>query len=93
MTELTAAEQEQILSWIDENIISRKTVNDRISSYGLKHIMTHDTGIYVTNNQFKHAMLLKGYEPYHDYELNWQYCISSKSLAFDYKIRRPHVMG
>ena len=72
LTELDREEQTQVTNWIEENINSRKT------AYG---------GIYLTNNQFKHAMLLAGYEPVRSYMLNWHYCISKKSKAFDYKSR------
>lgn len=87
LIELSKEEQKQVLDWIEENIIPRKTSYEGVSSYGLKHILTHDTGIYLTNNQFKHAMLLDGYEPVRTYMLNWHYCISKKSKAFDYKSR------
>lgn len=87
LTELSKEEQMQVLDWIEENIIPRKTAYEGVSSYGLKHILTHDTDIYLTNNQFKHAMLLAGYEPVRPYMLNWHYCISKKSKAFDYKSR------
>lgn len=53
------------------------------TSYGLKHILEHDTGIYLTNNEFKDAMLICGYEPVNPQELNWTYCISKKSPAFE----------
>lgn len=85
LTDLSKEEQEQVLDWIEDNIFPRKTELESVSSYGLKHILTRVTGIYVTNNQFKHAMLLSGYEPVRPYMLNWQYCISKKSKAFEYK--------
>ena len=54
----------------------------RHTSYGLKHYLEHDTGIYVTNNAFKDAMLICGFEPADPHELNWHYCISEKSPVF-----------
>lgn len=87
LTELSKEEQMQVLDWIEENIVPRKTAYEGVSSYGLKHILTRDTGIYLTNNQFKHAMLLAGFKPVRSYMLNWHYCISKKSKAFDYKSR------
>lgn len=87
ITELSKEEQSQVLDWIEDNILPRKTAYEGVSSYGLKHTLTHDTGIYLTNNQFKHAMLLAGFEPVRPYMLNWHYCISKKSKAFDYKSR------
>ena len=87
LTDLTKEEQEIVLNWIRDNIRATKTPLKSRSSYGIKHLMTDDTKIYVTNNQFKHAMLLCGYEPVEDYKLNWCYRISRKSPAFDYKSR------
>jgi hypothetical protein len=55
-------------------------------SYSLKHIFERDTGIYLTNNQFKDAMLMCGYNPVNPEELNWQYRISKKSPALQGKL-------
>ena len=87
LTELSKEEKQKVLNWIEENVSPRKTVYEGSSSYGLKHIQEHDTGIYLTNNQFKHAMLLAGFTPDKNYMLNWHYCISKKSKCFDYKFR------
>lgn len=77
--------QEQVMTWIRENIIPRKAVNHGHSSYGMKHILQKATGIYLTNNEFKDAMLLCGYEPVNPDELYWIYRISEKSPAFRWK--------
>lgn len=74
--------QECVLLWIKKYLSpTKKTVLDTSSSYGLKHILQNDTGIYLTNNQFKDAMLLSGYYPANPNELNWHFCISRRSLA------------
>ena len=52
----------------------------------MKHLLERDTKIYMTNNQFKDAMLLCGYEPVDERLLNWNYRISKKSLAFKRKV-------
>ena len=87
LTDLPAEDQEAVLNWIKENIRPRKRKLEGRSSYGIKHILEHDTGIYTTNNQFKHAMLLCGYGPVDAHKLNWNYRISRGSPAFDYKSR------
>ena len=46
------------------------------TSYGMKHILHDDTEVYLTNNQFKDAMLLAGYKPVDPNELNWRYWIA-----------------
>lgn len=68
-----------LFKWIDENILPRKNAMRSMTSYGLKHIMERDIGLYVSNTSFKEAMLIKGYEPVNPGELNWFFCISKKS--------------
>ena len=56
---ITAHPQQEIdavFSWIDENISPRKTPLLSHTSYGLKHILESDIGIYLTNNEFKDAI-------------------------------------
>ena len=47
--------------WIRKNIRAGKKVLQGHTSYGMKHLLEHDTGVYLTNNEFKDAMLLAGY--------------------------------
>ena len=71
---------EKVYDWIKKGFIKRKTPNyDCKTSYGLKHILEHDTGIYLSNNEFKDAMLMCGFVPADPDELNWRYCISQNS--------------
>lgn len=79
---LTEEEYTSVLQWIAENIKPVKTLLPSRTSYGIKHILQGDSGIYVTNNQFKDAMLISGYFPVDETELNWRYCISKRSPAF-----------
>lgn len=79
---LSTGDSKIVLDWIEENIYPRKTELTGVSSYGLKHIMTRETGIYVTNNQFKDAMLKRGYTPTNPDDKNWRYCISKRSPCF-----------
>lgn len=68
--------------WIKDNIRPIKSGNYWHSSYGIKHILQHDTKIYLTNNQFKDAMMQCGYMPCDPNRLNWNFRISEKSPAF-----------
>lgn len=43
--------------WIAENLLHSKRINPRRSSYGMKHVMERDIGIYVSNGVFIAAML------------------------------------
>ena len=67
-----------LMDWITQVISPIKSVNNRYSSYGLKHIFQDDTRIYVTNVEFKVAMLKSGYSPYDEKELNWRFHISKR---------------
>lgn len=64
-----------VKKWIADNIKPSSEVLENRTSYGLKHILQKDTKIYLTNNEFKDAMLLEGYEPVDPNELNWEYRI------------------
>lgn len=82
ITSRPKGEQETVFSWIRENLTPTKsTVYTGMSSYGLKHLLQHDTGVYLTNNEFKDAMLCCGYAPNDPDEANWYYKISRKSVA------------
>ena len=81
--DLDAETQTELCDWIKENIIPRKTGNRWHTSYGLKHIFTHDTGSYVYNGQFKAAIELCGFEAVNRDDQNWYYRISESSPAFD----------
>lgn len=72
-----------VMKWIKENIFPRKSPLNTSSSYNLEEYMQADTGIYLSNNEFKDAMLLSGFEPVNPNELNWRYCISERSPVFD----------
>jgi len=74
VTDHPADEVAVIGEWIRKNIRKGKSVNNH-SSYGLKHILEHDTHIYMTNNEFKDAMLLAGFKPVDANELNWRFRI------------------
>ncbi len=82
--DLTQSDQEKVLAWIKANILPRKTPLLSRSSYGMKHILQYQIGIYLSNNQFKEAMLNCGFKPIKEQELNWRFCISKKSPAFHF---------
>jgi len=88
ITDRPQEEMETAMQWIANNIVPRKSPMLDRTSYGIKHILEHDTGLYLTNNEFKDAMLLSGYEPVDPDALNWSYCISKKSPAFDWRSRQ-----
>ncbi len=81
---LNPEQREILINWIRTNLKPIKSVNRKHSSYGLKHYFEHDkenNGFYIHNGQFKGAMLECGFKPYKEWELNWHFCISEKSIT------------
>ena len=83
--DLTVSEQEKALAWIRDNVYPRITPLLCHTSYGMKHVLERRTNIYMTNNQFKEAMLLCDFYPVEVDILNWNYCVSQKSPIFQYQ--------
>ena len=84
--QLSGREQQVLTDWCKDNFISRKTPTPQHSSYGLKHrFEAAENGFYITNGQFKGAMLKAGFKPVDRRVLNWIYCISTKSPALQVK--------
>ena len=69
--------ESQVSRWIDMYITPAKRTNNKESSYSLKHKVENwaTGGLYITNNQFKDAMMIKGYMPVDENEINWRYKI------------------
>lgn len=79
---LPEGEKATLQAWIREKLFPASSPG-RYSSYGLKHTFQNsDGGSYVTNGQFKGAMLVAGYEPLNRYDLNWM---------FGYRLADPHL--
>ncbi|MGD9679223.1 MAG: RNA-binding domain-containing protein [Vulcanibacillus sp.] len=71
----------KVLAWCEKYFVPSQSIYLDMSSYGLKHILEKDTDIYLTNGQFKGAMILSGFIPKSIDELNWYFNISKKSPA------------
>ena len=71
----TADFMSRVFSWINEHIEPSKRRFKDNTSYGLKHYLESDMNCYLTNNQFKDAMLLCGYLPTNPDEQNWYFKI------------------
>lgn len=52
------------------------------TSYGMKHTLEARTNIYLTNNQFKEAMLLCGFYPVETDKLNRNFYVKKSSPIF-----------
>jgi len=81
-TDLSKEEQVICTNWVQEKIVPRKTTNWNHTSFSIKRCLRDDTEIYITNNQFKHLMLLCGYKPDNVQDLCWCFNISEKSPCF-----------
>lgn len=77
ITDALPERQEQVARWIDEYISPAKKKNPNHTSYTLKHRFARWLGANekMSNNQFKDAMMIKGYMPVDPNELNWFYKI------------------
>lgn len=85
--ELSLKEQESLIKFCVTYFIPRKTRNPHYTSYGFKHMFENaEGGFYITNGQFKGAMLIAGYKPVNKFCLNSVYCISQKSPVFKLNI-------
>ena len=73
-----------LIIFINRGLQRRKTYNDIISSYGLKHYAEKALNRYVSNIEFKRAMVMCGYYPENPHEINWTFTISSKSFIFKF---------
>lgn len=80
-TDLSQEDQAKVIDWIKAGLVPRSTPAKQYTSYTLKHLLEADIRIYMTNNQFKDAMLVCGYEPVNPAQLNWTYRISLRSPA------------
>lgn len=69
--------QQVCLWWVWLRTEIRATPNAEQTSYGLKHILEDEIGVYMTNNQFKDMMLHAGYRPASFEQLNWRFCIKT----------------
>ena len=82
--------------WIETYIFPAKTCNYWYSSYGLKQIFEWTVDFYVSNDEFKGAMLRNGYLPRDPFELNWNFMIRKvmydrRKLVEAYQLVKGHL--
>lgn len=73
---LTPEEQVALRYWIGASIMLASNY-DGTTSYGMKHDFERE-GFYITNGQFKGAMVLSGYTPKDFYVLNWTFKVKHR---------------
>lgn len=72
---LSLAEKNALSYWIEHAVQASTKVDEGYSSYGLKHEYERETKLYVSNAQFKGAMLVAGYLPTKKSEQSWHFLI------------------
>lgn len=78
--ELSDTEIKTIDDWIKLNILPQKTTKKNYASYALKLLFEESAdGFFITNPQFKEAMLRCGFSPVNKNKLNWDFRVSLKS--------------
>jgi hypothetical protein len=78
--ELTDIEIKTIDDWIKLNVLPQKTAKKNYASFALKLLFEESpNGFFITNPQFKEAMLRCGFSPVNKNKLNWDFRISLKS--------------
>lgn len=78
---LNTRQKEVLQEWITECVKPHRTqkYNSYHSSYGLKHVFDKGGGFYVTNGQFKGAMLTAGFPPEDSNKKNWVFKIGKRA--------------
>ena len=74
-----------MLTWLRYNVLPAKKPLLIYSSYGMKHTLETRTNIYLTNIQFKEAMLLCGFYPAETDMKNWNFYVKKSSPIFQYQ--------
>ena len=80
---LSVEQQNEVLEWIKQNLVPIKSFNPKHDSYELKRLVRFSDGKrpYLTNGQFKGAMLRAGYRVQDMNAQNWKFNISERSPA------------
>jgi hypothetical protein len=74
---LNRGEKDALLAWVYETFQAGPVESE--SSYSLKHYFeAADGGFYVSNGQFKGAMLRAGFEPTNSRDLNWCFMLDKE---------------
>src|SRR5581483_2647852 len=69
---LSTEHKDMVLDWIARTIMPARSI-PLDTSYGMKHWLEEEIGLYVSNGAFKGAMLRAGYKPLNPNALNWRF--------------------
>lgn len=82
MTDLSENERRIVHEWIRDTFNPIKTPNRQHSTYSLKHLLQEKTGVYITNNQMKHALINMGYTCQNEHQMNWFVNVSEMGIKY-----------
>ena len=98
ISDMSLEDAARVNNWIAKNITMyrlsfRPVERCNKDSYSLKHLLERETDLYLTNNQFKDAMLLAGFEPIDPNELNWRFknIVLFRDLAESLRTMNPFL--
>jgi len=80
MADLPPSERRIVQEWIRDTFNPIKAYNHKHSTYALKHLLERKTGIYLTNNQMKDALLNMGYTCQNEHTINWFVNVSEMGI-------------
>ncbi len=72
---------QHITKYINTYFEPSKSIYRKRSSYGLKHLVERNIGIYISNGEFIAAMLLCGYQSYKETTWNCYFKIKNRKEA------------
>lgn len=82
MSDLSEDERRIVHDWIRDTFNPIKSYNVKRSTYSLKHLLESKTGIYLTNNQMKDALLNMGYKCQNEHKVNWYVNVSEMGIKY-----------
>ena len=88
-TDLPIDYQKLCCYWVNKYCIPAASYHRFRTSYGMKHILEQCTKIYMTNNQFKDLMMIKGFAPKNPHCLNWSFKVREAPLREAEKTKTP----
>ncbi|WP_407356383.1 hypothetical protein [Methanolobus sp. WCC5] len=78
--ELSDVEIKILDDWIMSNILPQKASKKNYTSYALKNLFEESQdGFFITNKQFKEAMVRCNFSPVNKNKLNWDFRVSLKA--------------
>lgn len=78
--DLNPKDRSMLFKWLSWHLVSQETPNVNYNSNYLKVMFENDTNIHLTENQFKNAMLICGFEPTNPKKWLWTFKISKRHL-------------